>query len=107
MLCWFYRATAILCKFCSVRPVTTAVSSDCAYDVGNMKVEEDLDRQVEEEEELNVKTEKGTDSEEEEGVGIKDEEGVYSEVEVKEEDIDIKEEENAGIKEEVSLEGTV
>ena len=86
---------------------TNAVSSDCAYHVGNMKVEEDLDRQVEEEEELNVKTEKGIDSEEEEGVGIKDEEGIYSEVEVKEEDIDIKEEEDVGIKEEVSLEGTV
>jgi len=85
---------------------TNAVSSDCAYHVSNMKVEEDLDRQVEEEE-LNVKTEKGIDSAEEEGVGIKDEEGIYSEVEVKEEDIDIKEEENADIKEEVSLEGSV
>ena len=82
---------------------TNTVSSDCAYHVGNMKVEEDLDRHVEEEEELNVKTEKGIDSEEEEGVGIKDEEVIYSEEEVDEEDIDIKE----GIKEEVSLEGTV
>ena len=72
-------------------------TSDCAYHVGNMKVEEDLNRQVEEEEEeVNVKTEKGIDSEEEEGI--------YSEEEVEEEDIDIKEEEDAGIKEEVSLE---
>ena len=84
---------------------TYAASSDCAYHVGNMKVEEDLDRQVEEEEVI-VKTEKGIDSEEEEGVGIKEEQGLYSEEEVKG-DIDIKEEENARIKEEVSVEGTV
>ena len=84
---------------------TNATSSDCAYHVGNVKVEEDLDRQVEEEE-VNVKTEKGVGSEEEEGVRIKEEQGMYSEEEVKE-DIGIKEEENAGIKEEVSLEGTV
>ena len=86
---------------------TNAASSDCAYHVGNVKVEEDLDRLVEEEE-VNVKTEKGIDSAEEEGVGIKDEEGICSEEEVEDEDIDIKEEEDiAGIKEEVSLEGTV
>ena len=85
---------------------TNTVSSDCAYHVGNVKVEEDLDMQVEEEE-LNVKTEKGIDSEEEECVGIKDEEGIRSEEEVKEEDIDIKEEDDVGLKEEVSLEGTV
>ena len=85
---------------------TYAASSHCAYHVGNVKVEEDLDRQVEEEE-VNVKTEKGIDSAEEEGVGIKDEEGVYSEEEVEDENIDVKEEENAGIKEEVSLEGPV
>ena len=85
---------------------TNAVSSDCAYHIGNMKVEEDLDSQVEETE-VNMKTEKGIDSEEEEGVGIKDEEGIYIEEEVEEEDIDIKEEEDVGIKEEVSLEGTV
>ena len=86
---------------------TNATSSDCACHVGNVKVEEDLDMQVEEEEELNVKTEKGVGSEEEECIGIKEEEGVYSEEEVKEEDIDIKEEDDVGIKEEVSLEGTV
>ena len=66
---------------------TNAMSSDCAYHVGNMKVEVDLDMQVEEEE-VNVKTEKGIDSEEEE-------------------DIDIKEEMVVDIKEEASLEGTV
>ena len=85
---------------------TNAVSSDCAYHVGNVKGDVDLDVQVEEEE-VNVKTEKGIDSEEEEGVGIKDEEGIRSEEEVKEEDIDIKEEDDVGLKEEVSLEGTV
>ena len=84
---------------------TNATSSDCAYHVGNMKVEEDLDMQVEEE--VNVKTEKGIDSEEEECICIKDEEGIYSEEEVEEKDIGIKEEEYVGIKEEVSLEGTV
>jgi hypothetical protein len=77
---------------------TNAASSDCAYHVGNVKVEE---------EEVNVKTEKGVDSDEEEGVGIKDEEGIYSEEELEEKDMDIKEEEDAGIKEAVSLEGTV
>ena len=85
---------------------TNTVSSDCAYHVDNVKVEGDLDMQVEEEEVI-VKTEEGIDSEEEEGVGIKEEEGLYSEEEVEEVDMDIKEEENAGIKEEVSLEGTV
>ena len=83
---------------------TNATSSDCAYHVGNVKVEEDMDMQ--EEEEVNVKAEKGVGSEEEECVGIKDEEGIYSEEEV-EEDIDTKEEENVDIKEEVSLEDTV
>ena len=81
-------------------------TSDCAYHVGNMKVERDLDMQVEEEG-LYVKTEKGVASEEEECIGIKDEEGIYSEEEVKEEHIDIKEEEDVGIKEEVSLDSTV
>ena len=93
---------------------TCATSSDCAYDVGNMEVEEDLDMQ-EEEEEVNVKTEKGIGSEEEECLGIKDEEVVCSEEEVenvviKEEEVEvihIKEEEDVGIKEEVSLESTV
>ena len=76
---------------------TNTVSSDCAYHVGNVKVEVDLDVQWEEEE-VNVKTEKGVGSEEEECIGIKDEKGIYSEEKVKEEDV--------GIKEEVSLEGT-
>jgi len=89
-------------------------SSDCAYNVCNMKVEEDLEMQVEEEE-VNVIKEKGVGSEEEGFTGIKFEEGLYSEEEVKEEhieikeegDIDIKEEEYIRIKEVVSLEGTV
>ena len=72
---------------------TYATTSDCAYHIGNMKVEEDLDMQREEEEEVNVKAEKGIGSEEEECIGVKDEEGIYSEEE---------EEENVGIKEEVS-----
>ena len=63
---------------------TCGTSSDCAYHVGNVKVEEDLDMQ--EEEEVNVKTEKGVGSEEEECIGIKDEEDIYSEEE--EEDVD-------------------
>jgi hypothetical protein len=77
---------------------TYATSSDCAYHIGNLKVEEDLDMQ-EEEGEVNVKIEKGIGSEEEECRGIKDEEGIYSEEEGEEEDVDIKEE--------VSLEDTV
>ena len=84
----------------------TNATSDCPYHVGNVKVELNLDMQVEEEE-VNVKTEKGVGSEEEECIGIKEEEGMYNEEEVEEEDIDIKEEEDVGIKEEVSLEGTV
>jgi hypothetical protein len=79
-----------------------------------MKVEEDLEMQVDEEE-VNVKTEKSLGSEEEGFTGIKFEEVLYSEEEVKGEhigikeegDIDIKEEEYIRIKEEVSLEGTV
>ena len=74
---------------------TYGILSDCAYHVGNMKVEEDLDMQ--EEEEVNVKTETGTGIEEVEYIGIK-EEVIYSE-EVEEKDIDIKEE--------VSLEDTL
>jgi hypothetical protein len=64
--------------------------SDCAYHVGNVKVEEDLDMQ--EEEEVNVKTENGVGSEEEECIGIKDEDGRYSEEEEEEKDVDTKEE---------------
>ena len=82
---------------------TYGTSSDCAYHVGNMKVEGDLDMQ--EEEEVNVKTETGTGIEEVEYIGIK-EEVIYSE-EVEEKDIDTKEEEDVDIKEEVSLEDTL
>jgi len=81
---------------------TYGTSSDCAYHVGNMKVEGDLDMQ-EEEGEGNVKTEKGIGSEEVEYIGIK-EEVIYNE---EEKDIDMKEEEDVDRKEEVSLEGTV
>ena len=76
---------------------TNAASSDCAYHVGNMNVEEDVDMQGEEGEVI-VKTEKGIGSEEEDCKVIKDEEGMYSEEE---------EEEVIHIKEEVSLHGTV
>jgi hypothetical protein len=69
---------------------TYATSSDSAYHVGNVKVEEDLDMQ--EFEEVNVKIEKGISSEEEECIGIVDEEGIYSEEEEEDkEDVDTKE----------------
>jgi len=84
---------------------TCATSSDCAYGFGNMKVEEDLDMQ--EEEEVNVKAEKGIGSEEEERIGIKDEQGIYSEEEEEEKDIGTKEEEDVDVKQEVSLDDTV
>jgi len=70
-----------------------------------MKVEEDVDMQVEEGK-VNVKTEKGIASEEEECIVVKDEEGIYSEEEEEEVNINIKEDEDLGIKE-VSLQGTV
>jgi len=76
---------------------TNAASSDCAYHIANMNVEEYVDMQGVEGE-VNVKTEKGVGSEEEECKVIKDEEGVCSEEE---------EEEVIHIKEEVSLQGTV
>ena len=84
---------------------TYATLSDCAYHIGNTKVEKGLDMQ--EEREVNVKTEKDIGSDEEECIGIKDEEGIYSEEEEKEVDVDTKEEEVVDIKEEVSLEDTV
>jgi len=79
---------------------TFPTSSDCTYDVGNTKVEEDLDMQ--EEEEVNVKAEKCIGSEEEECIDIKDEDCIYSEEEEEKEDIDIQEEEEVDVKEEVS-----
>jgi len=78
---------------------TLPTSSDGTMDIGNIKVEKDMDMQ-EEEEEMNVKTEKGIGSEEEECKNIKNDEGLYSEEEM--EDIDIKEEEDVDVKEEVS-----
>jgi hypothetical protein len=70
---------------------TFPTSSDCTYDVGNVKVEEDLDMQGKEE--VNVKTE------EEECIDIKYEDGIYSE---EEEEIDIKEDEDVDVTKEVS-----
>ena len=83
---------------------TNATSPDCAYHVGNVKVEGDLEMQ-EEEREVNVKTEKDIGNEEEECIGTKDEEGMYSEEEWNE-DVDRKEE-DVDIKEEVSVDDTV
>jgi len=83
---------------------TNAASSDCAYHIGNKKVEQEFEMQGEEE--VNVKIEKGIDCEEEECIGIKNEERIYNEEE-EEEVIHIKEEEDVGIIEEVSLQGTV
>jgi hypothetical protein len=77
---------------------TFPASSDCTYDVGNVKVEKDLDMQ--EEEQLNVKTE------EEEFIDIKHENGMYSEEE-KEEDIDTKENKDLDVKVEVRCDSTV
>jgi len=80
---------------------TFPTSSDCTCDVGNVKVEEELDMQ-EEEEEVNVKTK------EEECIDIKHEDGIYSEEEKEEEeDIDTKEDKNVDVKEEVSCEDTI
>ena len=84
---------------------TFPTSSDCTYDVGNMKFEEEVNIKEEEEEEVNVKSEKVIGSEEEEFMDIKEEDGLYCEVE--EEDLDAKEEENIDIKEEVGWEDTV
>ena len=78
---------------------TFPTSSDGTYDVGNVKVEEDLD--IKWEEEVNVKTEKVIDIEEEECIDIKDEYCICSEEEVEEVDIDTKEEEDVEIIKEV------
>jgi hypothetical protein len=87
---------------------TYATSSGCAYHIGNVKDEEDLDMQEEKQGEVNVKTEKGIGREEEECRGMKDEEGIYSEEKGQEEDVNTKEkEEDVDIKNEVSLEDTV
>jgi len=70
---------------------TFPTSSDGTHEVGNIKVEEDIN--MPEFEEVNVKTEKVVFSEEEECVEIKDGEGIYiEEEEEEEEDIDTKEE---------------
>ena len=81
---------------------TFPTTSDGAYDIGNLKVEEEVD--MNEDKEVNVKTEKVIGSEEEECIDIKDEEGTYSDKEKgeeEEEDIDKPEEEDVEIKEEV------
>jgi hypothetical protein len=72
---------------------TLRISSDGTCDVSNVKIEEDLDMQWEEE--VNVKTE------EEECIDIKHEDGIYIEEE-KEEETDTTEDEDIEIEEEVS-----
>jgi hypothetical protein len=87
---------------------TFPTSSDGTYDVGNVKVEEDVGvKEEEEEEEVNVKTEKVIGSEEVECIDIKDENYIYNEDEEEEEDIVTQEEENLDTKEEVSCEDTL
>jgi hypothetical protein len=71
--------------------VTFPTSSDGTNDVGNIKVEEDLD--IKEEEEVNVKTENVTVNDEEECIDIKVEEDIYSEEEEDEVDVEKIEEE--------------
>ena len=79
---------------------TFPTSSDGTCDFGNIKIEEDLD--VQEEEEVNVKTE------EEECIDIKREDGIYTEEEkAEEEGIDTKEGKDIDIKEEVSYEDSL
>ena len=78
---------------------TLPTSSDGTFDIGNIKVEEDID--IKGEEEVNVKTEKVTGGEEEKSIDIKDED------EKEEEDRDTQEEEDVEIKEEVSFEDTI
>ena len=78
---------------------TFPTSSDCTYDVGNTKVEEDIDMQ--EEKEVNVKIENVIVSEQVECIYIKVEEGIHTEEE-EEEDIDTKEEGDIDVKAEVS-----
>jgi hypothetical protein len=79
---------------------TFPTSSDCIYDVGNVKFEKDLDLQ-EEEEEVNVQTKK------EKCIDIKHEAGIYSEEEKEQEEgIDTKEDKDVHVKEEVSCEDT-
>jgi hypothetical protein len=81
---------------------TFPTPSDGTYGVGNMKVEQDVDMKVEEEE-VNVKTENIMFSDEEECVDIKDEISIYSEGKrEKAEDIDTKQEEDINRNEEVS-----
>jgi len=79
---------------------TFPTPSDGTCDVSNVKVEEDLDMQGEEE--VNVKTE------EEECIDIKHEDGIYIEEEgEEEEETNTDEFEDLDVKEEVRLEDTV
>jgi hypothetical protein len=81
---------------------TLPTPSDGTYSVGNIKVEQDIDMKVEEEE-VNVKTENIMFSDEEECVDVKDEFIIHSEEkQEKAEDIDTKEEEDIDRNEEVS-----
>ena len=94
MFCWFYRAALIFCKLPGSPSGIFPISADGTCDVTNVKVEEDLDMQGEEE--VNVKTE------EEECIDIKYEDGIYSEEEGEEEEnIDTNENVDVDIKEEV------
>jgi hypothetical protein len=79
---------------------TFPTSCDGTLDIANIKVEERIDIEGEEEEEVNVKTGKIIDSEEEECIDIKFEDGIYSEGE--EDDMNTQEEKNVDIEEEVS-----
>jgi len=83
---------------------TFPTSSYDTYDVGNVKVEVDIDIKEEEED---VKAEKVIGNEEEECIDIKYKEGIYSEEGEEKEDIDTEEDEDVNIKEEVSYEDTV
>jgi hypothetical protein len=79
---------------------TFPTSSNGTYDVGNVKVEEDIDMKEEEDEE-DVKPEKDVGCKEEEWIDIKCEGDIYSEEE-DEEYVDRKEQEDINIKAEVS-----
>jgi len=70
ILCWFFRAAWILCKYCRFIFETFPSSSDSTHDVGNMN----FDIDIEEVEEVNVKTEKVMGSVEEKCIDIKEEE---------------------------------
>jgi hypothetical protein len=75
---------------------TFPTSSAGTYDVCNIKFEEEMD--INEEEEARVKAEEVIGSEEEECMDIKEGDGIYCEEEEEKEDLHIKEELNIDIK---------